>query len=401
MLEQFFHLLSGYVEFQVRGDGSRFFTIAAKRGFSFWGFRRQNGVSTARTKPGSYRKLRPVCRRCQVTTRVLSRRGLPFQLRRLKGRPGLWLGAAAGAALYWFLSGFVWGVAVSGTDLVTPREVLDAAQDYGVFVGAARDPLSAQNAGIGLVHQIPRLSWAAVNTDGCFVEIAVKEGAEPLSVPDNGPYSNIVAAREGQVVEIEAQEGRPEVSIGDTVRAGQLLIAGMYQEKLDPYSPPPEHIFQRAGPARGRVVAETYREFTVQAGATETLRQEGARQDRFWLDIFGVQIPLGLWGAPEGSLREYTEVYQAQALGVALPLAVRRQVVIQLEEVERPLNKEEQQAAALRKLREAQKAALPEGSSVVEEKLAYSFADGICLLQAKCRCREEIGEVRIIEAESP
>ena len=51
MLEKLFHLLSGYVEFRVKGDGARFFTIAAKRGIGFWGFRREGGEAVARAKP--------------------------------------------------------------------------------------------------------------------------------------------------------------------------------------------------------------------------------------------------------------------------------------------------------------------------------------------------------------
>lgn len=396
VLEGIFHLLSGYVEFQVRGDGARFFSIAAKRGFGFWGFRRVDGKAVARVKPGAYKKIRPVCRRCQVSTRILRRRGLPFHLRRLGRRKGLLAGALAGAALYWFLSGFIWGVGVSGQEFVTPREILDAAQAQGVFVGASRESFSPKNAGSGIIAQVPKLSWAAVNTDGCFVEIAVKEGTAKPQVEDTGEFSNIVASREGQIVAVEAQEGRPEVKPGDIVTKGQLLIAGLYQEVPDPYGPQPEKLYQRAGPARGRVVAETYREFTVQVGAAAAQEIEGPRQERYWLEVFGLRIPLGIWSTPEGKTRSYTEVIRAQALDVELPLAFERQVVVSLTEEQRTLTKKEQQTAALQKLREAQKAALPKGSSVVEEKLEYSWTGDMCLLSARCRCREEIGELRVI-----
>ena len=50
----------------------------------------------------------------------------------------------------------------------------------------------------------------------------------------------------------------------------------------------------------------------------------------------------------------------------------------------------------MRKLREAQKAELPAGSKVLKEEFTYSFPDGMCILSARCRCQEEIGEVREI-----
>lgn len=391
MLEKIFHLLSGYVEFQVYGDGARFFSAAAKRGYNLWGFCRQNGLAAARVRPRVYKKLRPLCRRCGVRTRLRVKRGAPFQLRRLQKRKSLLVGAAAGAALYVFLSGFVWGVATTGAHSVTPREIFQAARECGVYVGGGREGFSPKNAGYGILSRIPRLSWASVNTDGCFVEIAVKEGAAPPQVEDSGKLSHIVAGREGRVVELQAQLGRPEVALGDTVTQGQLLIAGLYQEEPDPYGPQPPELYQRAGAARGVVIAETYREFTVQVRGQRTEQIEVGRETARWLDIFGLQIPLGLWSRPQGTLRTYQESSWLTLLGVRLPLGLRKRVTVLLGEEERQLTREEQKTAALLKLREAQRAALPPGGSVKEEKLEYTFTDGMCILHARSRCLEDIG----------
>ncbi len=399
MLEQIFRLLSGYVKFRVNGDGPRFFTIAAKLGFGLWDFRRENGQAVACVKPRTYKKLRQVSRRCGISTRVLQKRGLPFQWKRLWKRKGFVLGTAAGAALYVFLSGFIWGVQVVGTEKITRLQVLQAAEAYGVYLGGTRRELSPKNAGYGILSLVPELSWANVNTDGCFVEVAVKEGAAAPEVEDSNELSNIVAVRAGQVVELEAQQGRPEVALGETVTEGQLLIAGLYQEIPDPYAPLPEKLFQRSGPARGRVVAETYREFTVQVGSQQTEQVEAGKSSALWAEVFGVRIPLGLWTKQEGHTRIYRETSQARVLGVELPLSLEREVTVYLEEQPRALTEEEQRAAALRKLREAQRAALPEGGTVKEETLEYVFTDGMCILSAKCRCLEEIGKLQKISVE--
>lgn len=400
MLEKIFHLLSGYVEFEVYGDGSRLFTLAAKRGYPLWGFGRRQGRAVARAKPRTYRKLRPVARRCQARTRILRKAGMPFQLLRVRKRKSLLLGAAAGAALYVFLSGFIWGVSVTGGGTAaTPAEIRRAAQAYGVYVGAERSRFSPKNASYGILGQLPGLSWANVNTDGCFVEIALREGAAAPEIQDQEELSSIVASREGQVVEIAAQQGRPEVKAGETVTQGQLLIAGLYQEESDPYSPQPPEPFRRAGPARGRVIAETYREFTVQASARQAEWVESGRQTARWLELFGVRIPLGIWVKPEGRVRTYRESARLKLLGVELPLSSQREVTVFLTEEERALSREELKTAALLKLREAQRAALPEGGSVKQEELEYVFADGMCILNAKSRCLEDIGVEKIISVE--
>lgn len=399
MLEQVYHWFSGYVEFRVEGDGARLLTIAAKRGLSMWGFRREEGKAVARIKPRTYKKLRQVARRCQATTKITCKRGLPFQCRRAWQRKGMLLGVVGAAALYWFLSGFIWGVSVSGAETIPPRLILQAAKDCGVFSGARKDSPKFKGAEVSLLNRMPELSWVAVNTNGCYAEVVVKEGTPKPKQENLDEYSNIVAAREGQVVKLEAQEGRPEVVLGQTVTKGQLLIAGLYQEIPDPYGPQPDRLVQRAGPARGSVTAETYREFTVQASAVKTVQVETGRSERTWLEIFGLKLPLGVWSRPAGEARSYRKRSQVKLLGVELPLAVERETVVLLGEERRGLSEEQQKTAALLKLREAQKAALPPGSSVREEKLEFSFTEGMCILSAKCRCWEEIGEVRKISVE--
>lgn len=399
MLERIYHWISGYVEFRVEGDGARLFTMAAKRGLGLWGFRRVDGRASACIKPWTYRKLRPLCKRCGAVSRITKKRGLPFQAGRLWKRKGLILGAAMGAALFWFLSGFVWGVSVSGTEKVLPRQVLRAAQESGVYPGAGKMQMRQGNPEGHIQALLPELSWVSVNTDGCFAEIVVKEGAPTPELEQEKELSNIVAGRAGQIVKLEAQEGRPEVQLGETVSQGQLLIAGLYREEPDPYSAQPPEPFKRAGAARGSVIAETYREFTVQVSGVRAEPVEKERRSAVWLEVFGVRVPLGLWNKIEGDVRTWQEDWQAEILGVQLPLKVERQVTVLLEEEQRTLTEEEQKTAALMKLREAQRAELPEGSSVRSEELEFAFADGLCILSAKCRCWEEIGVVQKILVE--
>lgn len=399
MLERIYHWLSGYVEFRVDGDGARLFTMAAKRGLGLWGFRRRDGMAVARAKPRAYKKLRPLCKRCGAVSRITWKRGLPFQAMRLWGRKGLILGAALGAALYWFLSGFLWGVSVSGTEKLLPAQVLRAAQESGVYVGAGKAAVRSGNPEGRIQARLPELSWVSVNTDGCFAEVAVKEGAPKPELEQDGELSNIVASRAGQIVKLEASEGRPEVQPGDTVSEGQLLIAGLFQEEPDPWSAQPPEPYRKAGSARGSVTAETFREFTVQVSSLRDEPVETGRRSSLWLEAFGVRVPLGLWNREEGESREWSEDWQARVLGVELPLRVERQVTVYLDQEQRTLSEDEQKAAALIKLREAQRAQLPQGGSIRHEELEFTFADGLCIVSARCRCWEEIGVVRKILVE--
>ena len=397
MLEKIFHLLTGYAQFEIKGDSARFLNVTAKSGLGFWDFTKREDLACVTCRAGDYRRLLPFARRCRVKLRCVKKGGLPFAVRRLWQRKGLMIGAACGTALYLFLSSFVWGVTVSGTELLTDKQVLQAARENGVYAGALKSSFAPKLAGHSMIADLPQLKWASVNTDGCFVEVAVGEKAEKAEIYDVLNWSNFVAAREGSILSIEAERGRPEIALGDTVEKGDLLISGLYRERLDPWTPPPKNPVETLGAARGSVVAETFREFTVQVSAEKKeLLPNGKKQVNSALHCFGLTIPLSWNSVPREECRSYRQDSVLTALDTPLPLWIERTVYEFLEETSRPLSREELQEEALRKLREAQKAALPAGSKILQEELSYSFPDGMCILSAQCRCEEEIGEVREI-----
>lgn len=399
MLEKLFHLLSGYVEFQVNGDSARFFNITAKSRIGLWGYRRRDGRPVARIKAGEYRKLRSVCKRSGARVRLLRKRGVPFQLYRLRKRRGLVLGAICGGALYFFLSGFLWGVSVTGAQFLPDSLILETAAHYGLHQGMSLREMNPRSATYGILAELPRLSWVGVNTDGCFIEIEVKEGQPRPEPEETREWSNIIASREGKVVEIRAESGRPEVELGEAVERGQLLISGLYEEEQDPWAEPIEDPLQVIGPARGSVTAETYRTFTVQVSSTgKEWVETGEIENRCTLYLLGIRLPLGL-PLPPGEGRYYRENHPLRVLGEELPVSVDRESRVNWEERARTLTEEEQQTQALLKLREAQRTEIAPGGQVVEEELSYSFADGLCILDAKCICREEIGVLQKVLVE--
>lgn len=400
MVERMAHFLTGWVEFEVKGNGPRFLNAAAKTGVEFWGFRREGDLTVVRGKPGDYKHLRGLFRRCGVHPKLRKKRGLPFQAARLWRYKGLAVGTVCGVGVYLFLSGFCWGVTVTGTETLTQREVLESARENGVYLGARLKDVDPKDAALAIQNDLPEATWLSVNTDGCFLEVALRETLPAPEVADDGEWSNIVASRAGTIVSMEAEHGRPEVSLGETVEAGQLLIAGLYEQVVDPYSPPPEEPYQILGAARGSVRALTYREFTVTVPQEEVrLWPTGKRTKQRVLILFGLRIPLGFYSTPQGTYRQWKELEVWDPLGRDLPVALESVTYESVEEERIPLEEDAWKEAALLELRRVQKEELPADSQIVEETLTYQFENGECVLRAQCRCEEEIGVVRKISVE--
>ena len=198
----------------------------------------------------------------------------------------------------------------------------------------------------------------------------------------------------------QAERGRLEVQPGDVVEQGQLLVSGLYQYVPDPYRAQPTHPAQIVGPARGSVIAETYREFTAQAGSTQTRQvPSGEREERTFLRLFGLRLPLGLWSQPAGEFRFSQSVSAWEVLGVQLPAALERERYDPVETRSVPLSREEQRDAALRALRQLQREELPQGAEILEEELRFTYTEEGCTVTAQCRCWEEIGQIQEILVE--
>lgn len=146
--------------------------------------------------------------------------------------------------------------------------------------------------------------------------------------------------------------------------------------------------------------ALTYREFTVEVPqeVSQLVPVGSAVRERSLL-LFGVRIPLGLYQEQAGNTRAWHHSTAWSPLGRELPLAWEESVVQPLQEVVFQREEEELRQAALLALRRAQREELPQGSRVVEEELTYRMENGMCVLQAKCRCEEEIGVVKKISFE--
>ena len=88
MVERLAHFLTGWVEFEVRGNGPRFFNTAAKAGVEFWGFSRRGERLSARGTPGDYKRLRELARRLSQAgdhDRPMLERAVRFGMAALEG----------------------------------------------------------------------------------------------------------------------------------------------------------------------------------------------------------------------------------------------------------------------------------------------------------------------------
>ncbi len=307
--------VNGYVVVSVQGKNpERLVNLCLQNGFPVWDFsimRSEEGlVATFATSLTKYREIRPLARRARCVPKIIRRVGLPFLIGKVKRRPLLLWASVAFIAVMVYLAGSIWAIRVDGADRVEPGDVLSVARSAGLYEGRRRSGLDPKDVENAIQETIPDLSWVYVHYQGtlAIIEIVEKTTYQAEAKGD------IVAAKDGVVESVLVLSGTPNVTPGQTVKAGDILILGI-RPTQDPagqgargtvtamtsYEARSEVLLNRMLPLRtGNKVDTT----VIRYGAQE-FRVLGRKNVFQWFEV--EDYPL--WRSGDGKVEAFTRVF--------------------------------------------------------------------------------------------
>lgn len=262
-----------------------------------------------------YGRLRPFARRTGTRVRAVKKRGCCFVVRPLWQRPGLWVGAAAVAAMYMVLGGSVWVVDVRVDDAALRRDITAALASQGVTYGASVRDIDTAAVGLHTVAQMEELHALSLYFQGCVARVDVRLREDGLTPPDKTP-SNIVAAHDGYIEEMRVTSGQAVVRKGDAVVKGDLLVCGAVETKA-------AMLWRRSA---ATVMAETTRVYEERLPRTLPYTRVGRVVEQPTVYLLTARVPLYSQFPLQGDWRE-REVSKALTLfDVPLPVGVDSRV---------------------------------------------------------------------------
>lgn len=284
MIDYLYRLVFGWVEILLVGDQTeRVISRMALSGHRLWKVRRRKEGIQALTSLASIPALRTAVRMERVRVRFGRRGGIPFQWRRIRRRPFLWVGLVTAVLILWYGTSRVWVVDAMSLHLSSSarQELILAAEQSGLRPGTPRARLNIPVVRARMQKRLPQYSWIGINVRGM---VATIDAVKLISRPGNHLVPNLVAARSGRVTSVFVYIGQPEVSPGDFVKRGQTLIRGVISGT--PATPngtsPPSATFV-AVPAEGQVKADVvYRTKVFQPFRSVQERKTGRR----WVQDF-------------------------------------------------------------------------------------------------------------------
>ena len=209
--------------------------------------------------------------------------GLLPIVKRYKKRPGIIFGFVLLLLSLAVSRMFIWQINIVGNDSVTREETIELLREHGVFVGAFTPSLDLHNIYNEILIDNNDFCWISVNIRGTVANVEVRETMHPDKLtPPKGKYANIIAAYDGEITLIESYGGKNVVKVGDAIRAGELLVAGLYEDKMG------RTVLSYA---RGSVYAKIQKDFYIEVPLVyEKKVYTGEREYDFSINLFSKSI---------------------------------------------------------------------------------------------------------------
>lgn len=196
------------------------------------------------------KQLRRLAKSAYRITVLNSHGPAPF-VRNFTRKPGLVLGCLIVCIMVGLQGFFIETIQINGYGGIPEEELLACLAEEGIVRGALRTEIDWAKAEDKIYATFPQVTWAQLVYSGRMVILNISETSHDvygIDVPseqtdehsskehssEERKYTNVVAACDGYVEEIQAYWGKAMVEKGDYVEAGQILISGrMESEKLE------------------------------------------------------------------------------------------------------------------------------------------------------------------------
>lgn len=387
MLQKVLHQLQGEIRAQIVTEyPERIFNLCGEWHIAFWDVQWRTPTEfTCRLSRRDWNRLRKAAQHMDCIMRLEHSGGVPVLLRQFLHRP-LLLVCLMGGMLAMFLGTFfIFDFEVTGNEAVSSEAILRALENNGISMGSFAFAIDSENLRNHVLLELPDLSWITVNVSGCRAHVEVRERVYPPEQVSREEPANLVARKDGLVLNIQPLSGTKCVLSGTTVEAGQILISGV--EDTDSSG-------ARLVTGLGSVIARTWYTLTARTALLTKTKVYTGEEDHCFSLVMGTNRIKFFQNSSESDTN-YDTIYQRHRwslLGVSLPITAVTETrrYYRAEPSER--SAETAETAMEQILTEYLHTQVDPYGTVCSTLCSSKVEDGVLIVTLRAECEEEIGQ---------
>lgn len=386
LILRMWNYIRGYVIIMVEGYfPEKFINVCINRGIFLWDINREkNCIITLKVGIKAFKKLRLIAKKTRCRLRIKEKRGLPFIFHRYRKRKIFAAGCIVFLGMVYLLSSFVWTVEVYGNKKLPSRQIIDSLSLVGFKTGIWKPFVDTERITNKMMIRMPELAWISIDISGTRAIIEVSERVMPPPMIEKDIPCNIIAVKDGVITSIVVRAGSPMVKVGDTVKKGDLLVAGMVESK--------DKVIRHVH-AMADVGARTWYEETGKALLSRTkMVRTGLVECKYSIKIFNKIIGFGNIKPPAGDYDLEQDIKQA-ALGrnYPLPFGIIVHRYFEKKSVRENISMGQAKEEAMNEAWEKIEILLPDNENITDKKFYVEPSKKAVNVRILVECLEQIG----------
>lgn len=320
---------------------------------------------------------------------VVKKSGLPSVFYRYRRRAGLLLGLALVTGLTLYSSQIVWQVRITGNERLHEEVARELLSSYGLVAGRYIPSLSLDEMEMKILLENPDIAWISIYRAGTTVNVELRETDRGLRSEEE-VSANLVASTDGLVERIEVFDGRTLVKVGDTVKAGDALVSGVYDNSRHGL---------RMTRATGAIWARTVHDFCIEVPFVyeEKVYAETEKCEKI-IKFFGKEIKV--FANTGNDVGTCDIIYYEKMLsfvgGREIPVGIKTIEYLPYTTTTARYSESEAMDEAFYRL-SLELSALSEDAELLGKEIAFEITDEAYILRCRVVCIEDIAVRKRIE----
>lgn len=187
----------------------------------------KDGIIYAVARTTDYRKIASLSRLFNVRVRIVRKSGLYYKLAPFKKRTGIVLGIVFSCIAVLVLERHIWHIEVHNNNRITEQQLLSMLEKYGVTLGVVSTDIDGHSVELKMQRELDDLGWIHLDINGSRMDVYISE----TNLPEEPEVSlktpcNIVAERDGIIVETEVYSGELLHKKGSGIAKGSVIVSG-------------------------------------------------------------------------------------------------------------------------------------------------------------------------------